>query len=449
MGRAPCCDKIGLRKGAWTPEEDQKLLAYIQSHGHGSWRALPKQAGLLRCGKSCRLRWTNYLRPDIKRGRFSLEEEQVISHLHAILGNRWSAIATHLPGRTDNEIKNYWNTHLKKRMNMQTGGIRDPAMSTTHSKTSTETLDLVLDSPDMKPLISSKLSHMSQWDSARLEAEVRLSHDSQLKVQDCESLLGRMQGLMCPKIHNSLATHQATSPDCKELLSQRSVQMFQSPEAASSHLLNNCWKPTSFRSHEGVDHISPTSTLCSLEGQHSSPSPAGSETHTGYVKPEHFILKLLLQNSSSSQISHKQSSGLMHGTAINGPNQSPWQQNQSELKVEEMKLLNAASPGSLGLISTEGQQPLSLRSSSSPQPTASVISKSSWDFPSMGIPPELLLDFRDRTNTTCVTQKNSTALGTWSELGGLDGKDYWTNMLQLVGPPCNQPNATVPTVTKW
>ncbi len=271
----------------------------------------------------------------------------------------------------------------------------------------------------------------------------------QIFLQDCESLLGRMQGLMCPKIHNSLATHQATSPDCKELLSQRSVQMFQSPEAASSQLLNNCWKPTSFRSHEGVDHISPTSTLCSLEGQHSSPSPAGSEAHTGYVKPEHFILKLLLQNSSSSQISHKQGSGLMHGTAINGPNQSPWQQNQSELKVEETKLLNAASPGSLGLISTEGQQPLSLRSSSSPQPTSSIISKSSWDFPSMGIPPELLLDFRDRTNTTCVTQKNSTALGTWSELGGLDGKDYWTNMLQLVGPPCNQPNATVPTITKW
>jgi hypothetical protein len=46
MGRAPCCDKVGLRKGAWTPEEDQKLLAYIQSHGHGSWRALPKQAGM-------------------------------------------------------------------------------------------------------------------------------------------------------------------------------------------------------------------------------------------------------------------------------------------------------------------------------------------------------------------------------------------------------------------
>ncbi|BBH00293.1 myb domain protein 16 [Prunus dulcis] len=116
MGVSPCCDKVGLKKGPWTPEEDQKLLAYIEEHGHGSWRALPTKAGLQRCGKSCRLRWTNYLRPDIKRGKFSLQEEQTIIQLHALLGNRWSAIATHLPKRTDNEIKNYWNTHLKKRL---------------------------------------------------------------------------------------------------------------------------------------------------------------------------------------------------------------------------------------------------------------------------------------------------------------------------------------------
>ncbi|KAJ6682631.1 MYB FAMILY TRANSCRIPTION FACTOR [Salix koriyanagi] len=69
MGRSPCCDESGLKKGPWTPEEDQKLVKYIQKHGHGSWRALPKLAGLNRCGKSCRLRWTNYLRPDIKRGK--------------------------------------------------------------------------------------------------------------------------------------------------------------------------------------------------------------------------------------------------------------------------------------------------------------------------------------------------------------------------------------------
>uniref|UniRef100_A0A7N0U596 Uncharacterized protein n=1 Tax=Kalanchoe fedtschenkoi TaxID=63787 RepID=A0A7N0U596_KALFE len=117
MGRSPLSfEDDGLKKGPWTPEEDEKLVDFINKNGHGSWRSLPKLAGLNRCGKSCRLRWTNYLRPDIKRGKFSEDEERIIIHLHSVLGNKWSRIATHLPGRTDNEIKNFWNTHLRRKL---------------------------------------------------------------------------------------------------------------------------------------------------------------------------------------------------------------------------------------------------------------------------------------------------------------------------------------------
>ncbi|KAK0595491.1 hypothetical protein LWI29_007207 [Acer saccharum] len=116
MGRQPCCDKLGVKKGPWTAEEDKKLVTFLLTHGHCCWRAVPKLAGLRRCGKSCRLRWTNYLRPDLKRGLLNESEEQLVIDLHARLGNRWSKIAARLPGRTDNEIKNHWNTHIKKKL---------------------------------------------------------------------------------------------------------------------------------------------------------------------------------------------------------------------------------------------------------------------------------------------------------------------------------------------
>ncbi|RDX90082.1 Protein ODORANT1, partial [Mucuna pruriens] len=116
MGRQPCCDKLGVKKGPWTAEEDKKLINFILTNGQCCWRAVPKLAGLRRCGKSCRLRWTNYLRPDLKRGLLTQAEEQLVIDLHARLGNRWSKIAARLPGRTDNEIKNHWNTHIKKKL---------------------------------------------------------------------------------------------------------------------------------------------------------------------------------------------------------------------------------------------------------------------------------------------------------------------------------------------
>ncbi|KAG2320979.1 hypothetical protein Bca52824_014192 [Brassica carinata] len=105
-----------MNKGAWTKEEDQLLVDYIRKHGEGCWRSLPRAAGLQRCGKSCRLRWMNYLRPDLKRGNFAEEEDELIIKLHSLFGNKWSLIAGRLPGRTDNEIKNYWNTHIKRKL---------------------------------------------------------------------------------------------------------------------------------------------------------------------------------------------------------------------------------------------------------------------------------------------------------------------------------------------
>ncbi|XP_028201062.1 transcription factor MYB65-like [Glycine soja] len=104
-----------LKKGPWTAEEDAILAAYVTSNGVGNWNIVRKNTGLARCGKSCRLRWTNHLRPDLKKGAFTQEEQLKVIQLHALMGNKWARMAQELPGRTDNEIKNFWNTRQKKR----------------------------------------------------------------------------------------------------------------------------------------------------------------------------------------------------------------------------------------------------------------------------------------------------------------------------------------------
>nr|GFA80026.1 protein ODORANT1-like [Tanacetum cinerariifolium] len=161
MGRQPCCDKLGVKKGPWTAEEDNKLINFILTNGQCCWRAVPKLAGLRRCGKSCRLRWTNYLRPDLKRGLLNESEEQLVIDLHARLGNRWSKIAARLPGRTDNEIKNHWNTHIKKKLIKR--GI-DPV---THEPLQKEPRDTkTSSSPQIHSSQSENNSHSSPVESA-------------------------------------------------------------------------------------------------------------------------------------------------------------------------------------------------------------------------------------------------------------------------------------------
>ncbi|XP_059636852.1 transcription factor MYB36-like [Cornus florida] len=135
MGRAPCCDKAKVKRGPWSPEEDSTLKNYVERYGTGgNWIALPHKAGLKRCGKSCRLRWLNYLRPDIKHGGFTEEEDNIILTLYSNIGSRWSVIASHLQGRTDNDVKNYWNTKLKKKLS---------AKKTTHNNINNTNCDVI------------------------------------------------------------------------------------------------------------------------------------------------------------------------------------------------------------------------------------------------------------------------------------------------------------------
>ncbi|XP_028785732.1 transcription factor MYB114-like [Neltuma alba] len=133
-----------INRGAWTPEEDRKLAQCIELHGAKRWKTIALKSGLNRCGKSCRLRWLNYLRPNIKRGNISLEEEDLILRLHKLLGNRWSLIAGRLPGRTDNEIKNYWNSHLCKKVNREEEKKKKPNTATPQESTPQHTWDSAL-----------------------------------------------------------------------------------------------------------------------------------------------------------------------------------------------------------------------------------------------------------------------------------------------------------------
>ncbi|WMV33822.1 hypothetical protein MTR67_027207 [Solanum verrucosum] len=138
-----------VKKGAWSPQEDKKLIDYIAKYRIWNWSQMPKFAGLSRTGKSCRLRWTNYLRPDLKRGPFSVEETQTVIRMYQSLGNRWSAIAKELPGRTDNEIKNFYHTHLKKHL----GGTKVEVKHKARSK-KVEKVKQIEMSTQKKPLIT-------------------------------------------------------------------------------------------------------------------------------------------------------------------------------------------------------------------------------------------------------------------------------------------------------
>ncbi|GLT67106.1 hypothetical protein SLA2020_394370 [Shorea laevis] len=129
-----------IRKGPWTEQEDILLVNFVHVFGDRRWDFIAKVSGLTRTGKSCRLRWVNYLHPGLKRGKMTPQEERLVLELHAKWGNRWSRIARKLPGRTDNEIKNYWRTHMRKKAQE---GKRSISSSSSKGSSSSSTITTV------------------------------------------------------------------------------------------------------------------------------------------------------------------------------------------------------------------------------------------------------------------------------------------------------------------
>lgn len=252
MGRPPCCDKEGVKKGPWTPEEDISLLSYIQEHGPGNWRSVPTNIGLLRCSKSCRLRWTNYLRPGIKRGNFSDCEEKMIIHLQALLGNRWAAIASYLPQRTDNDIKNYWNTHLKKKLKKLQGqdGQNKEGISSSSSS-------------------SSKSITKGQWER-RLQTDIHMAKKAlceALSLNKSTNLSNLKPNSLYPQNQPSFQTTYASSTENIARLLQNWEKNSPNNKSSQTSSENNMQNP--FINPVGTSSSSPS------EGTMSSTTPEG------------------------------------------------------------------------------------------------------------------------------------------------------------------------------
>ncbi|ONK73565.1 uncharacterized protein A4U43_C04F32970 [Asparagus officinalis] len=188
-----------MRKGPWMAEEDEILLDYVKKHGPRDWSSIRSKGLLPRTGKSCRLRWVNKLKPDLKTGcKFSPEEERIVIELQARFGNKWARIATYLPGRTDNDVKNFWSTRQKRLAR----SLQKPLPSKSN-KNQGEIPSLTDESPTFE---------VSLLDLYSFEEESQSIQDSQTSYTDNQDAATMIQTRSLPPNQDLTSPHNLTPP---------------------------------------------------------------------------------------------------------------------------------------------------------------------------------------------------------------------------------------------
>ncbi|KAK9273441.1 hypothetical protein L1049_018251 [Liquidambar formosana] len=188
-----------IRKGPWKVEEDEVLINHVNKYGPRDWSSIRSKGLLQRTGKSCRLRWVNKLRPNLKNGcKFSVEEERVVIELQAQFGNKWARIATYLPGRTDNDVKNFWSSRQKRLARILQTPTPPPSKSQKHNRE----VPVFRDVPDLEaPKFSSSVEEESS-SKAQSSSSSHIDNSEMIKMVPLPDLVNpdllSFEANMCP-----------------------------------------------------------------------------------------------------------------------------------------------------------------------------------------------------------------------------------------------------------